>query len=61
MVKSAVKLCIGLNQLKNKQEQKVEEKKVKAQMPEHVPVENMIILVGGRCLELQEEIKNEDD
>ena len=32
--------------VKNKQKQNNQEKKLKAQIPEHVPIENMIILVG---------------
>ena len=43
--------------VKNKQEQKVQEKKVKAQIPEHVPIENMIILVGGRFFEFEEKMR----
>lgn len=43
--------------VKNKQEQKDQEKKLKAQIPEHTPIENRVILVGGRPFELQEELQ----
>ena len=59
MVKGEVKLCIGLNQIKISKSTKTKRKKLKAQMPEHVPIENMIMLVDGRPFELQEELQTD--
>ena len=42
------------NSVKNKQKQKDQEKNLQVQIPEHVLIENMIILVGDRPFELQE-------
>lgn len=45
--------------VKNKQEQKDQERKLKTQIPEHTPIENRVILVGGRPFELQEELQQD--
>ena len=49
--------------VKNKQKQKDQEKKLKTQIVEHVLIENMIMIVGGRPFELHEELQKdcEDD
>ena len=44
---------------KNKQEQKDQEKHLRAQIPEHAPIENRVVLVGGRPFKLQEELQKD--
>ena len=43
--------------VKNKQKQKDQDKKIKAQIPEHVPIENTIILVGVGLLNCNKSYK----
>ena len=45
--------------VKNKQKPKDQEEKLKARIPEHVPIENMIIFVGGRPFKLQQDLQKD--